>query len=615
MQRVIGWTGCLGLIVGIAIVVSPSRSGDEIKIGKTNVPVEIGKEFARPLGSEIRDLAFKDVDGKEYYLHDLTKKGPVALVFLSTICPEANRYPGRLQRLQDEFGQKNVTFLAVYPNEEETLAGIKSHAKERALSYVIVRDMHGYLADGVGATMTPQALVIDRQNRLRYRGAIDDNRIESRVRQSYLQDALLAVVAGKEVAVPVTETRGCTIHLTSAKDTGKVTYSKHIARIIHDNCTICHRPGQVGPFSLTKYAHAKAFAKEIKAHTQARIMPPWKAEDGFGTFKNNRRLTDEEIALISRWVADGMPKGDDSELPPAPRFNDEWILGEPDLVVEMPEEYTLGAEGEDDYRHFIIPTNLGEDKYVTAIDVRPGNRKIVHHVIAYVDVTGKARELDAKDPGPGYTSFGSPGFKVTSMLGGWAPGTMPEQSPKGTGFLLPNKGDVVLQVHYYRSGTVEKDRTKVGLYFSKTPKTVRIHTGLAINNRFKIPAGADNYKVVANWTVKTPLYAFSVYPHMHLLGKEMKVTAILPNGEEKKVIWIKNWDFNWQTSYVFREPMHLPAGTVVRAVAYYDNSKGNPNNPNNPPQVVGWGERTSDEMCIAFMDVVSAHQYQPKQAR
>jgi hypothetical protein len=282
------------------------------------------------------------------------------------------------------------------------------------------------------------------------------------------------------------------------------------------------------------------------------------------------------------------------------------------LIVEMPEEYVVAAEGEDDYRHFVIPYRSDKHLFVEAVDVRPGNRSVVHHVIAYVDKSGKARELDAADPGPGYTRFGDVGFDVASVLGGWAPGNLPMKTPPGTGRWLPDQCDIVLQVHYYRNGVVERDRTKIGLYFSKNKQPVPVRGDMAINNKFVVPAGAKNYEVRAERKIKEPSYLFSVTPHMHLIGETMKVTAHLPDGSELPVIKVDDWDFNWQATYHFRQLQYLPAGTIVKLVATFDNSAENPNNPNDPPKNVGWGEKTTDEMCIAFLGLLHESEYDPE---
>jgi mono/diheme cytochrome c family protein len=510
-----------------------------------------------------------------------------------------------------EASEQGVSVIGVFPNHEDDLELVAKHAGVMRFTFPVVRDAHAYLAQRLGATMTPQAVVCDGEGILRYRGAIDDNRYENRVTQRYLHEALLAIRDHQPLPNAETKSLGCSIHRTNAAELAEVTYTQHIARIVQDNCQSCHRPGQVAPFSLTNYDEVKTWATEVNAYTQSRLMPPWKAAPGYGKFKHVRRVSEEQLELIDRWVKGGTLEGPQADMPPNPTFNDQWALGEPDLVLEMPEEYTIAPEGEDDYRHFIIPTSFDKSMFVKATDVIPGNRKTVHHVIAFVDTSGKARELDAADPGPGYTRFGDVGFEPVSGLGGWAPGSEPATTPVGTGFWLPPGADIVLQVHYYRTGIEEKDRTKVGLYFSEHPNPVAMEMGIAINPKFMIPAGANRHKVEACWAVEKPVYAVSVAPHMHLLGKEMKVMATLPCGRVEQLIWIQDWDFNWQGSYEFETPMLFPAGTKVDVVAYFDNSADNPNNPNSPPKPVGWGEKTTDEMCIAFVAHVDASKWQP----
>ena len=565
-----------------------------------------GDQAATPFGTKLDQLAFRDVAGQTHRLNQTT-----AFVFLSTSCPLAKRYTQRLNRLHDEFSESKIALFGVFSNLEDDRAEVSEHAEKMKFVFPVVKDAHGYLAGRLGAAMTPQAVLLNDRGVICYRGAIDDNRYENRVKEHYLHDALAALRDGQEIKTPETKTLGCSIHLRSTEDIGEVTYTTHVARILQDNCQSCHRPGQVAPFSLTNYEEAKTWATEINAYAQARLMPPWKPTAGFGEFQQERHLSDEQLQLLDRWVKAGTPEGEAADLPPSPEFSDEWALGEPDHVLEMAEEYVIGPEGEDDYRHFIIPTDFDGPRFVQATDVIPGNRQTVHHVIAYVDTSGKARELDAAAPGPGYTRFGDVGFEPVSALGGWAPGFAPLKTPTGTGFWLPQGADVVLQVHYYRTGVEEKDRTKVGLYFCKHPRPAPIRMGVAINNKFIIPPGEKRHRVNATWNVKEPIYAISVTPHMHLLGKEMKVTAHLPDGEVEPLVWVKDWDFNWQSAYHYRQPLFLPQGTKVKLVSYFDNSSENPNNPHDPPQPVRWGEKTTDEMCLTFVGYLRAKEWQP----
>ena len=402
------------------------------------------------------------------------------------------------------------------------------------------------------------------------------------------------------------------IILTPHIQADEITYSEHIAPILQKQCQSCHRHGEVAPFALTDYRQAKAWATEIAEYTKTRLMPPWKPADGYGNFKNERRLTDKEIQMITDWTEAGTPAGDLSAAPPNPKFHDGWALGEPDHIVEMPVEYEIEPEGEDEYRHFIIPTNFDTDIYVQAVDVQPGNRKTVHHVIAYLDTKGQGRELAAQDPKPGYVTQGTgPGIDVAGTLGGWAPGVTPSVLPEGVGYLLPKGADIVLQVHYYRTGHTERDQSRMGLYFSKTEKTTPLRIGSAINDKFVIPAGEAKYAVKASHQLKKDSYLLATMPHMHLLGRDMRIIAKPSTGDPIDLIWIQDWDFNWQDIYHYRKPIFLPAGTRISLVAHFNNSATNPANPHTPPIPVGWGDKTTDEMCIGFVYYVDASEYQP----
>jgi mono/diheme cytochrome c family protein len=391
-----------------------------------------------------------------------------------------------------------------------------------------------------------------------------------------------------------------------------VTYTKDIAPILWKHCAECHRPGQVAPFALLTYHEAAKRARHIKQITASRRMPPWKPEPGCGEFIGARRLSDHDIRLLARWADSGAKEGDPKDLPAAPTFSHGWPLGPPDLVLKMSEPFTVPAGGGDVYRCFVLPTNLTEDKSVAAVDIKPGNRKVVHHVNVYVDTKGKARKLDSADPGPGYASFGSPGFPVAGRLGGWAPGAVLTPFPPGTGKPLPKGSDIVLQIHYHQTGKAETDQSTVGVYFTKgpAPKLVRgIMLAATTNaprgiNPIRIPPGEKHHRIYAWLTVPVDVHALGVAPHMHYLGREMKVTATFPDGHLTTLIWIKDWDFNWQGLYRYKQPIALPKGTKIEMEAFFDNSADNPMNPNNPPKLVHGGNRTTDEMCQCAIQVL-----------
>jgi mono/diheme cytochrome c family protein len=575
---------------------------------------------AVPVGRKVSALTFQDLQGRRYASERLQGARATVFVFLSTECPISRAYTPRLVALARETSARGVRWFGVNANYQESAAQIARDARERAFPFPIVIDRGGELTDRLGAQLTPEAVVLDRASAIRYRGRIDDDKDATRVRERDLKQALEALLAGRPVPRPETAAFGCAIRRPPAPVTASaagVTFTRDVAPILQQRCQGCHRPRQVAPFSLLTYEQAAAWAKEIQQVTAARKMPPWKAAPDFGDIGDARRLTDAEIATIHRWVDAGAPKGDPRQMPPPRTFQDGWALGTPDLIVEPEEAYPLEAEGKDVYRQFILPVVFKEEKWVTAMEVAAQNRAIVHHVIAYLDPEGKAAALDAADPGPGYsTSGGGPGFFPAPWLGGWAPGNTPHFAPPGCAVRIPAGSRIVLQVHYHKNGKPETDRTRIGLHFAKSPVEKRLRIAPLLNLGLDIPAGAESHEVTARLRVPQDIHVLNVTPHMHLLGRQMKVTATLPDGTVKPIIWIPDWDFRWQETYRFREPVPLPKGTLVELTATYDNSEKNANNPHQPPQRVRWGEETTDEMCIAFLTftVDGEHLNQPAEA-
>ena len=392
----------------------------------------------------------------------------------------------------------------------------------------------------------------------------------------------------------------------SARAAEGPTYSKDIAPILRNNCAGCHRPGEVGPFSLLSYKDAAKRADFLKAVTASRKMPPWKPEAGFGEFHDARRLSDAELKTIADWVDAGAPEGNSKELPPTPGFAEGWQLGTPDLVLKMPEAYTIHAEGPDIQRCFVIPIPGDSDRTVASVEFRPGNRRVVHHALLYLDSNGAARKKDEAEAGPGFSSFGGPGFLPTGALGGWAPGAMPRTLPEGTGRFLKGGSDLVLQIHYHPDGKDEVDQSVLGITFTKTPAR-KIVAAIAVRSRdIYIPAGEPRHHITAeSEPLPVDVDAIGITPHMHNVGREFKVVAETPDGKTVPLIWIKDWDFNWQGQYQYKSPIRLAKGTIIRTDAYYDNSAANPKNPSNPPKLVKWGEQTTDEMCLVGVQVVT----------
>ena len=388
------------------------------------------------------------------------------------------------------------------------------------------------------------------------------------------------------------------------------TYSKEIARILQSKCQSCHHPGDIAPFSLMTYKDTKQFAAALKAAVVSKRMPPWKPLPSCGNFRDVRQLTDAELATLTQWVDSGAPEGDPADLPTALSFPDGWSLGEPDLIIRYDEDYTPPKD-QDMYRCFTVPTSLRGDRFIQAIDVRAGNKKLVHHVIAYTDPDNASKALDDKDPGPGYTSFGGPGYTNYSMLGGWAPGARPFFNPDGIAMKVNKNSRVVFQVHYHPCQTTtcgqgspqeESDRTQIGIYFAKAPVNRTLQYLPLVNQNFALPPGDSHYKVTASFTTPLAGKIISMTPHMHLLGREIKVEMTVPGQPTPNcLVNIDNWDFRWQGTYTYQDAIPIPVGSRLNLTTYFDNSANNPNNPNSPPKVVRWGEQTTDEMALAFI--------------
>ncbi len=381
------------------------------------------------------------------------------------------------------------------------------------------------------------------------------------------------------------------------------TFNHDIAPILYENCAVCHRPGEVAPFSLLTYGDAAKRAGLLAVITEKRIMPPWKAEPGYGSFANERRLPDRQIELIRAWAQAGAPEGDAREKPAPPVFPEGWQAGQPDKVLTLGAKVAVAADGPDQFRCFVLPLGVDHDVYLSGMEFRPGNRRVVHHALVFADATGTARKLAAGASDGGYACFGGPKFPPVALLGGWAPGATPPANAPALSQLLRKGTDVVAQIHYHPSGKPEQDQSSLGLHFSGPPEHGR--AGIILSSRrIDIPAGESHYVVKTGVTVPRDVELFGITPHAHYLATDMKVTAHLPGGAVQPLIRIKDWDFNWQGQYRYKEPVRLPRGTRIELEYVYDNSAGNPHNPSSPPVRVTFGEETRDEMAVLFLGVV-----------
>jgi len=368
-----------------------------------------------------------------------------------------------------------------------------------------------------------------------------------------------------------------------------VTFSKDVAPIFYKSCAECHRPTMFAPMSLLTYEAARPYARSIKQKVVARQMPPWGADPAHGTFKNDPRLTQAEIDTITAWVDAGAPRGDDNDLPPVPHFVDGWTIGTPDAVFTMEEAFEIPASGTIPYKYFKVPTGLTEDKWIQAIEIKPGARAHVHHVIAFTQPTGQPA-----NPG---------GALGPTNIGGVTPNKPGLVFEPGIARRLRGNQDIVLQLHYTTNGTAATDRTTVGIIYAKQPPTKLAAGGMALNPRFVIPPNDGNYEVTATQAIAKDTMLTALTPHMHVRGKDMTYIAHYPDGTSETLLSVPKYDFNWQITYELAKPKLLPAGTKVEVIAHYDNSANNKFNPD-PSKEVKWGDQTWEEMMIGFWSTV-----------
>jgi thiol-disulfide isomerase/thioredoxin len=544
----------------------------------------------------------------------------LVVVFVGTSCPVGDLYMPRLVELSKKFEPRNVDFVAINSNASDTGDDVADYARRSLMIFPMLKDVDNRVADVLLAERTCEALVIDGRGRLRYRGAIDDqyglgSRRDSAVHH-YLTDAIDAVLAGRDVAVDMTQVVGCPIErkapprsvrslsrraspigqaasvadpASQSRLTGsdKVpSYAEDVAPILHARCASCHRPGQVAPFSLLTYEQAHRWAASIMEVVGDRRMPPWHADPRYGHFANDRSLTPREQAVLIAWAKEGAPRGSATADPEPPRYPQGWSIGTPDLVYEMPETFRVQAEGTVPIKHFRLATTHTEDLYIQAAEARPGDRAVVHHICIYIDDHKKKKNDVTRNK---------------NLLVAYTPGDMPSVYAPGIAKKIPPGVDLVFEVHYTPIGQVRFDRTSVGVIFSKErPRQVAITRGIA-GWGLTIPPGAPDHVHRAAWAVPKDSFLLSMTPHMHLRGKSFTYVAHFPDGRDEILLSVPAYDFNWQSVYRLTEPKALPKGSTVHCEAHFDNSADNPANPN-PGQTVHWGEQTDDEMMIGFLD-------------
>jgi thiol-disulfide isomerase/thioredoxin len=555
-------------------------------------PAENGKQpQATAIGGKVSNSnSLRDPRGNKRSLHNYKNNKAIVLVFLGTECPVSNLYVPGLIELEKKFRSKKVQFLAIYANESEDLEQIAVHATDRDLPFPVLKDSHQRLADNLGVTRVPTVVVLDGEFNLRYRGRVSDQygvaSKQPKASRADLAEAITEVLAGGKVSVAETETDGCLLDRGHKQATQAVTYSKDVAPILQNRCQACHRPNQSAPFSLMTYTDALKHSATIREVTTQRRMPPWHADPRYGHFANDRRLTTKEIETIAAWVDGGSVRGDDKDLPKATAWVDGWAHGKPDMIIQMPVEYQVPADGVVAYQNWIIPTNFNEDKWVRIAEARPGVPGVVHHVVVYILKPGQRGPADGM-----------------SVLVGWAPGDLGLVCPPDTALRLPKGVSLRFEMHYTPNGTAVKDRSSVGITFCEKPPRNELLIGEFANMAIEVPPHDPHYKAEASFRLRADARILSFAPHMHWRGKDYRYEVVYPDGKRETVLSVPRWDFNWQSVYRFQEPLKLPKGARLYSVAHWDNTANNPLNPD-PSKSVRFGLQSWEEMMVGFVAYV-----------
>jgi peroxiredoxin len=568
-------------------------------------PAQCGTHGPPAIGEVIKDFAAKNVLGATFSLSKVESDKLVVFAFLGVDCPLAKLCTPKLIELVGKYQPRGVVFIAVDSNRQDLVTQVAAFARRHEIDFPILKDLRQTIANRLGATRTPQVVVLDRQRRIRYRGRIDDqfgfvptNRAASyrktKPERNDLQRALDELLAGRPISVPETDAVGCLIGRDRDPSAlSAVTYAKDVAPILNRRCVVCHRPKQIAPFALTSYEEAAGWADMIAEVTELNRMPPWHADPRYGSFRNDARLSSEEKHVLAQWAAAGAPQGHSRDLPEPPKFADGWMIPEPDEILCMSQRpYDVPATGVIPYQSFVVDPGWKEDRWISAIEARPGNPSVVHHILIFlIPPAGGRHDFVRADD---------------LYLATYIPGAQPEKLAPGLARPVRAGSRLLFNIHYTPDGSPQQDRSYLGVKFAEPGSVIReVTVSCAFNTTLQIPPGASNHEVSCEYVFQRDSLIFSLIPHMHYRGKDFLFEAHYPNGDLETLLSVPHYDFGWQTVYRLKEPKLIPRGTVIKCLAHYDNSEANLNNPN-PKTEVKWGEQTFDEMMIGAFEVAPA---------
>ena len=583
-----------------------SVAQDEIRKGPKYLP-----PGDHGVGTMVPDVTIRDLSGDEWRLGDLIKQHgrrsqqakAVVIAMTSTSCPLSRKYLPTLTTLSDMYSSEGVQFVLVNPVAVDKPADMQSARQLLNAGSIYMFDEDETLATAVGATTTTDVIVLDSSRTILFHGAIDDQYgfgySRDNPQHNYLADALDAIIAGRQPLIAATDAPGCSLDLEPPTEaSASLTYHNRIARLMQRHCVECHREGGVGPFALDSYADVVAHAPMIREVITRGIMPPWFAVPGdesvHSPWINDRSLTMQEKTDLTTWLNSDQPEGNIADTPAPLSFPDGWLIGKPDQIFQFAQPVPVKATGTMPYKNVEVETLLEEDKWVQAIEIQPGDRSVVHHVLVFIkgsDSSERRRGNNAADD------------ERSGYWGIYVPGNSTLIYPDGFAKLLPRGATLRFQMHYTPNGTATEDTTRIGVVFAKEPPKHEVKVASIVNARLRIPPGADNHREVAQIRIPSDVQVLAFLPHMHLRGKAARYDVTAADGKQQTLLDIPRYDFNWQLLYRYADPITLRKGDSLQFTAWYDNSANNPANPD-PNKEVRWGPQTFDEMHLGYVEYI-----------
>lgn len=539
---------------------------------------------------EVPNFNLVDLNDRNHELYRAKGKA-VVLFFTGTGCPIARKSVSSYKALKRKYERQGVDFWVVnaYANEEKQ--EVSREARQLGLNHIpYLMDSKQSVALSYGVNRTAEVVAIDTSTwEVFYQGAVDNQFGEGAERptasEHFLSDALGQFLAGEPIAQARTRARGCRISFARVSPQGEAPdYATKVAPVLKENCVECHRSGGIAPWSMSSHRKLTNYSDMMEEVLLTRRMPPWDPHPDYGDFHEGHALTREETQTLIQWIQAGSPRGDGADplTEPLPAIGD-WELGEPDAILELPKKQRIKATGIEPYRHLVVENPFEEDVWLSGMDIKPGNRAVVHHVILYV-----------KRPG-------SRGSDKGDFFIGWAPGASPLEYPEGVAKRLPANAKLTIEMHYTTNGTEQFDETEIALYLADGPVERNAETRSAINTELDIPPGLEDARHTATYAFKKPATLYGLFPHMHFRGKWMRYELLLPNGKRETLLHVPRYDFNWQFSYYLKEPLRVPAGSWLMVTGSFDNSAANPANPDYRKRVF-FGQQSWDEMFIGFFE-------------